>query len=105
MKGDEELHRTPEKKKTVNPVWNDQFNAYIESAFIPLTFQVSKLNWSDEDSKPSCKSECVNKLFCQRCLTETLSGPTTSWARQSTTLLGKIVSTLWTYLIIGNNEH
>ena len=42
QKGEEELHRTPEKKKTVNPVWNDQFNLYIESPFTPLTFQVNK---------------------------------------------------------------
>jgi len=40
VQGDEELHRTPEKKKTVNPVWNDQFNLYIESPFTPITFQV-----------------------------------------------------------------
>ena len=43
QKGEEELHRTPEKKKTVNPVWNDQFNLYIESPFTPLTFQVDKI--------------------------------------------------------------
>ena len=42
QKGDEELHRTPEKKKTVNPVWNDQFNLYIESPFTPITFQVDE---------------------------------------------------------------
>ena len=39
--GDEELHRTPEKKKTVNPVWNNQSNVYIESPLNPLTFQVN----------------------------------------------------------------
>ena len=42
QKGDDELHRTPEKKKTVNPVWNDQFNLYIESPFTPITFQVDE---------------------------------------------------------------
>ena len=41
MQGEEQLHKSPEKKKTVNPVWNDQANVYIENAFEPLTFQVS----------------------------------------------------------------
>lgn len=40
MQGEEQLHKSPEKKKTVNPVWNDQANVYIENAFEPLTFQV-----------------------------------------------------------------
>ena len=40
MQGEEQLHKTPEKKKTVNPVWNDQSNVYIENPFTPLTFQV-----------------------------------------------------------------
>ena len=39
--GQEEMHRTPEKKKTVEPVWNDQSNIYTDTAFIPLTFQVN----------------------------------------------------------------
>ena len=41
MQGEEQLHKTVEKKKTVNPVWNDQSNVYIENPLIPLTFQVS----------------------------------------------------------------
>merc|ERR1712142_351383 len=40
MQGEEQLHKTVEKKKTVNPVWNDQSNVYIENPFTPLTFQV-----------------------------------------------------------------
>ena len=40
MQGEEELHKTVEKKKTVNPVWNDQSNVYIENPFTPPTFQV-----------------------------------------------------------------
>ena len=41
MQGEDQLHKTVEKKKTVNPVWNDQSNVYIENPFTPLTFQVS----------------------------------------------------------------
>ena len=40
MQGEEQLHKTVEKKKTVNPVWNDQANVCIEDPFCPLTFQV-----------------------------------------------------------------
>ena len=40
MQGEELLHKTVEKKKTVNPVWNDQANVYIDNPFTPLTFQV-----------------------------------------------------------------
>ena len=49
MQGEEQLHKTPEKKKTVNPVWNDQSNVYIENPFTPLTFQVriSVINFSN----------------------------------------------------------
>ena len=43
MQGEEQLHKTVEKKKTVNPVWNDQANVYIEDPFSPLTFQVHRL--------------------------------------------------------------
>ena len=43
MQGEEQLHKTVEKKKTVNPVWNDQANVYIENPFTPLTFQVGFL--------------------------------------------------------------
>jgi Ca2+-dependent lipid-binding protein len=45
MQGEEELHKTVEKKKTVNPVWNDQSNVYIENPFTPLTFQVGFSTW------------------------------------------------------------
>ena len=49
LQGEEQLHKTPEKKKTVNPVWNDQSNVYIENPFTPLTFQVriSVINFSN----------------------------------------------------------
>ena len=40
MQGEEILHKTVEKKKTINPVWNDQSNIYIEDPFNPLVFQV-----------------------------------------------------------------
>ena len=40
MQGEEQLHKTVEKKKTVNPVWNDQANVYIDNPFPPLTFQL-----------------------------------------------------------------
>ena len=50
MQGEEQLHKTPEKKKTVNPVWNDQSNVFIENPFTPLTFQVriSVINLSEK---------------------------------------------------------
>ena len=40
MQGEEVLHKTVEKKKTINPVWNDKSNIYIEDPFNPLIFQV-----------------------------------------------------------------
>ena len=46
MQGEEQLHKTVEKKKTVNPVWNDQSNVYIENPFTPLTFQVECFSFS-----------------------------------------------------------
>ena len=50
MQGEEQLHKTPEKKKTVNPVWNDQSNVFIENPFTPLKFQVriSVINLSEK---------------------------------------------------------
>ena len=50
MQGEEQLQKTPEKKKTVNPVWNDQSNVFIENPFTPLTFQVriSVINFSEK---------------------------------------------------------
>ena len=41
LQGEDELYRTQEKKKTVDPVWNDQFNLYIENPLPPLVFQVN----------------------------------------------------------------
>ena len=36
----EQLYKCPEKKKTVNPVWNDQSNICIENVFSPLVYEV-----------------------------------------------------------------
>ena len=37
----ETLHKCQEKKKTVNPVWNDQTNVCIENVFSPLVYEVT----------------------------------------------------------------
>ena len=37
----ETLHKCQEKKKTVNPVWNDQSNVCIENVFSPLVYEVT----------------------------------------------------------------
>ena len=34
------LYKCQEKKKTVNPVWNDQTNICIENVFTPLVYEV-----------------------------------------------------------------
>ena len=72
MQGEEQLHKTMEKKKTVNPVWNDQSNVYIENPLIPLTFKVSNQIGFD----------CF-LTFYSRCLTKTWLAAMISWARQS----------------------
>ena len=36
----EQLYKCAEKKKTVNPVWNDQSNVCIENVFSPLVYEV-----------------------------------------------------------------
>ena len=36
----EALYRCHEKKKTVNPVWNDQTNLCIEDVFTPIVYEV-----------------------------------------------------------------
>ena len=36
----EQLYKCTEKKKTVNPVWNDQSNVCIENVFSPLVYEV-----------------------------------------------------------------
>ena len=38
----EALYRCHEKKKTVNPVWNDQTNLCIEDVFTPIVYEVVK---------------------------------------------------------------
>jgi Ca2+-dependent lipid-binding protein len=43
------LHRTPEKKKTLNPVWNDHFSASIENIYAPIVFQVFDRNLFESD--------------------------------------------------------
>ena len=35
------LYRSNEKKKTVNPVWNDQANVCVENPFTPLVYEVT----------------------------------------------------------------
>ena len=37
---DTPLYRSQEKKKTVNPVWNDQANVCVENPFTPLVYEV-----------------------------------------------------------------
>ena len=37
---DSPLYRSQEKKKTVNPVWNDQANVCVENPFSPLVYEV-----------------------------------------------------------------
>ena len=69
MQGEEQLHKTVEKKKTVNPVWNDQSNVYIENPFTPLTFQVE------------CCSFSYSYLLSTRCMTKTWLEVMISWAR------------------------
>ena len=77
QKGEEELHRTPEKKKTVNPVWNDQFNLYIESPFTPITFQVDEAYLHHILMNATCRSS-----------TGILSAQMTLWAWLSLTWQG-----------------
>lgn len=52
----EALYRCHEKKKTVNPVWNDQTNLCIEDVFTPLVYEVQTsfiiLNVFDMASTP-----------------------------------------------------
>ena len=36
------LYRSNEKKKTVNPVWNDQANVCVENPYTPLVYEVNK---------------------------------------------------------------
>ena len=40
MQGEKCLHRTPEKRRTLSPVWNNQFNIIMENTFTPIVFQV-----------------------------------------------------------------
>ena len=72
MQGEEQLHKTVEKKKTVNPVWNDQSNVYIENPFTPLTFQVGCFSFSPHT---------VIYFLLPRCLTKTWLEVMISWAR------------------------
>lgn len=37
---EETLYKTAEKKKTVNPVWNETFDVYIENPFVPVMLHV-----------------------------------------------------------------
>ena len=73
----ETLHRTPEKKKTVNPVWSDQSNLYIENPHTPLCFEVCA-----RSTALHC-SDARTALY--RCSTETWWAPMTSWAGPSST--------------------
>ena len=40
MHGKEQLHKTQVKKKTVNPVWNEEAEIFLENLSSPLTFKV-----------------------------------------------------------------
>ena len=37
------LYRSNEKKKTVNPVWNDQANVCVENPYTPLVYEVNNV--------------------------------------------------------------
>ena len=39
---DTPLYKSQEKKKTVNPVWNDQANVCVENPFTPLVYEVNQ---------------------------------------------------------------
>ena len=41
MQGKEQLHKTQVKKKTVNPVWNEEAEIFLENLCSPVTFKVS----------------------------------------------------------------
>lgn len=47
----EQLYKCAEKKKTVNPVWNDQSNVCIENVFSPLVYEV-------QICSPVCPGSC-----------------------------------------------
>ena len=70
MQGEEQLHKTVEKKQTVNPVWNDQANVYIDNPFTPLTFQVGFSMFYQV------------YLLCLRFLIKTWQGVMISWVMQ-----------------------
>ena len=36
------LYKSQEKKKTVNPVWNDQANVCVENPLTPLVYEVEQ---------------------------------------------------------------
>ena len=68
----ETLHKCVEKKKTVNPVWNDQSNVCVENVFSPLVYEVSELY---------SLSTLYRKIF--RCMTEMLLVVMTLWVELS----------------------
>ena len=75
LQGEEMLHKTVEKKKTINPVWNDQSNIYVENPLSPLIFQVRLSAIFRFCSQYSSLSE--------RFLTKTWLAVMISWARLS----------------------
>ena len=50
MQGGKCLHRTPEKRRTLNPVWNNQFSICVENTFAPIVFQVFDKNLFESDT-------------------------------------------------------
>ena len=50
MQGEKCLHRTPEKRRTLSPVWNNQFNICMENTFTPIVFQVFDKNLFEADA-------------------------------------------------------
>ena len=54
----EQLYKCAEKKKTVNPVWNDQSNVCIENVFSPLVYEVQM----SRDEAMNVKCQCRQGL-------------------------------------------
>ena len=50
MQGSKCLHKTPEKRRTLNPVWNNQFSICVENTFAPIVFQVFDKNMFESDT-------------------------------------------------------
>ena len=58
----EQLYKCSEKKKTVNPVWNDQSNVCTESVFSPLVYEVQMSYHASCDKTINVKCQCRQGL-------------------------------------------